>query len=368
MPLDTQVDQLLSRWEEARANGERISVEDLCRETPELWEVVSRKIRALEAMPSPADGASECDSVVQVAVELDTPATLIPDTASRIRMGPKVDGYEILHRLGEGGMGVVYKARQLRLNRLVALKMISAGAHASHTQRDAFRVEAEAIARFQHPNIVQVYETSEQDGLPYFSMEYVGGGSLAQRLKREPLPPKQAAELIETLARGMHYAHQRNIVHRDLKPGNVLLTEDGVPKIADFGLVKYLPQGAEEAETQAIRGTPAYMAPEQAAVQAKLIGPRTDVYALGAILYELLTGRPPFLGSSVVEALDQVRSQDPVRPSELQPTIPRDLETICLKCLQKEPEKRYLSAEVLAEDIRRFLCGEPIMARRVGPG
>jgi serine/threonine protein kinase/predicted RNA polymerase sigma factor len=280
---------------------------------------------------------------------------------------PAIPGFEILDILGRGGMGVVYKARQLRLNRLVALKMILAGPHAGPEELNRFRREAEAVAQLQHPHIVQIHEIGEHDGRPYCALEFVDGGTLAQQLAGTPLPPRQAAALAETLARAVHAAHEKNIIHRDLKPANVLLTPGGVPKLTDFGLAKRLDVDTAHTQSGAIMGTPSYMAPEQAAGSTGQIGPRTDVYALGAILYEMLTGRPPFRGASVLDTLEQVRRDDPVAPRQLQPKLPRDLETICLKCLQKEPGKRYASALELADDLARFLKGEPIRARPI-PG
>jgi tetratricopeptide (TPR) repeat protein len=277
---------------------------------------------------------------------------------------PAVPGYEILEKLGEGGMGVVYKARQLGLKRLVALKMMR-GAHASAAELTRFRAEAEAVARLQHPNIVQIYEVGERGGQPFLSLEFVEGTSLDKKLRGTPLAVEEAARDIETLARTMHTAHQRGIIHRDLKPANILLTGDGSPKITDFGLAKQLDQDKAQTQSGAIMGTPSYMAPEQAFARTEAIGPATDVYALGAILYEMLSGRPPFQAALWWDTLEQVCSQEPVPPSRLQPKVPRDLETICLKCLQKEPVKRYASAEALADDLRRFLTREPILARPV---
>jgi WD40 repeat protein/predicted Ser/Thr protein kinase len=274
-------------------------------------------------------------------------------------------GYEVLDELGRGGMGVVYKARQLGLGRLVALKMILHGGHAGEEERQRFRAEAEAIARLQHPNVVQIYEVGEHTDLPFFSLEFCPGGSLADRLTGTPLPASQAAELIEALAGAVQAAHQAGVIHRDLKPANVLLTAEGAAKITDFGLAKKLDEQGRTA-TGSILGTPSYMAPEQAAGQTHEIGPFTDVYALGAILYECLTGRPPFKGPTLLDTLEQVRRQEPVPPRRLQPKVPRDLETICLKCLHKEPARRYASARELADDCARFLCGEPIQARPAG--
>jgi tRNA A-37 threonylcarbamoyl transferase component Bud32 len=276
-----------------------------------------------------------------------------------------VPGYEILAELGRGGMGVVYRARQTKLGRTVALKMILAGAHAGETDLARFRTEAEAIARLQHPNIVQVYEVGEHGGLPYFSLEFCVGGSLENKLGGTPLPPREAAALVEVLARAMQAAHDKGIIHRDLKPANVLLAEDGTPKITDFGLAKKLDEAGQTA-SGAVMGTPSFMAPEQAAGKRDAIGPACDVYALGALLYEGLTGRPPFRGPSAMDTIMQVVADEPVPPRQLLSRTPKDLETICLKCLQKDPVRRYPSAAALAEDLRRFQAGESILARPVG--
>jgi WD40 repeat protein/serine/threonine protein kinase len=285
---------------------------------------------------------------------------------------PSIAGYEILGELGEGGMGVVYKARQVRLGRVVALKMILAGAKARRRDVTRFQTEMEAVARLQHPNIVQLYEVGEHEGQPYCALEYVDGGNLAQKLAGTPQPTRQAAQLIETLARAIHAAHQQNVIHRDLKPANVLLGSDGTPKISDFGLAKQLTGVSEGAaplkhvtHTGEVVGTPSYMAPEQAQGKPNEVGAAADIYGLGAILYELLTGRPPFKGETTPDTLEQVRTQEPVAPSRLQPKLPRDLTTICLKCLEKDPGKRYASAEALGKDLRRFLDGKPIHARSV---
>jgi WD40 repeat protein/tetratricopeptide (TPR) repeat protein len=280
---------------------------------------------------------------------------------------PVVPGYEVLGILGRGGMGVVYQARQTHLNRVVALKMMLTGAHAGPEELARFRVEAEAVARLQHPNIVAIHEVGEQDGRPYLVMEFVDGDTLARTLGSTPLPARRSAELAEILARAIHSAHQQGIIHRDLTPGNVLLTADGTPKITDFGLAKIVVGGGPTlTQSGMILGTPSYMAPEQAAGKTKAVGPATDVYALGATLYEMLTGRPPFKAESPLETLQQVQSQEPVSPSRLQPKLPHDLATICLKCLEKDPRRRYASAAALADDLRRFLVGEPIQARPVG--
>jgi tetratricopeptide (TPR) repeat protein/tRNA A-37 threonylcarbamoyl transferase component Bud32 len=281
--------------------------------------------------------------------------------------GPLIAGYEMLGVLGRGGMGVVYKARQTKLNRQVALKMIRAGGDAGSEELARFRLEAEAVARLQHPNIVQIYEVGEIDGSPFFSLEYVDGGSLDKKLQGAPQPPRKAAEMIETLGRAIHYAHQKGIIHRDLKPANVMMTSDGVLKVTDFGLAKRLEGDSGQTGTGAILGTPMYMCPEQAQGKTKEVGPPADVYALGAILYDMLTGRPPFRGETVLDTLQQVQTLDPVRPRNLQPKVPVDLETICLKALEKDATRRYASAWDLANDLRRFLDGEPIRARPSPP-
>jgi formylglycine-generating enzyme required for sulfatase activity len=280
---------------------------------------------------------------------------------------PEVPGYEILGILGHGGMGVVYRARQLKANRLVALKMLRALEHATPQDRLRFQIETEAVARLQHPHIVQLYEAGEVRGQPFFSLDFCDGGRLTEQLKKKPPSPREAAALIETLARAMHYAHLRGVVHRDLKPGNVLLAgAERVPKITDFGLAKRIDAEARDvSRTGAIMGTASYMAPEQAAGKVHDTGPAADVYALGALLYECLTGRPPFEGPQHA-VLMSVLSDEPVPPSRLGAKVPADLETICLKCLSKEPARRYASAEELADDLRRFQAGEPIRARPVG--
>jgi WD40 repeat protein/tetratricopeptide (TPR) repeat protein len=275
-----------------------------------------------------------------------------------------VAGYDVLGMLGKGGMGVVYKARQLGLDRVVALKMIRYAEDAGPDERERFRTEAHAVARLQHPNIVQIYEVGECGGRPYFSLEYCPGGCLADQLDGTPWEPRRAAQFIETLAGAMEAAHRAEIVHRDLKPANVLLTEDGTPKVADFGLARRLNrQGGTR--TGAVIGTPSYMAPEQAEGK-RGVGPAADVYALGAILYELLTGRPPFKAATDLDTILQVVAEEPVPVRRLQLKVPRDLETVCHKCLEKDPRKRYATAAALAEDLRRFQAGEPVSARPVG--
>jgi serine/threonine-protein kinase len=276
-----------------------------------------------------------------------------------------VRGYEILGTLGRGAMGIVFKARQPGLKRLVALKMILSGDHAQEQELIRFRGEAEAVARLQHPNIVQIYEIGEDAGRPFFSMEFVEGESLAKKIAGTPQPPREAARIVQILATAMQAAHQKNIIHRDLKPANVLMAVDGTPKITDFGLAKTLEEHTGQTYSGTILGTPSYMAPEQAEGRVEDIGPRSDVYSLGAVLYELLTGRAPFKAGSVLDTLEQVRTMEPVAPIQFAPSVPRDLETIALKCLQKDPARRYDTAIALAQDLGRFLAGEPILARPI---
>jgi tetratricopeptide (TPR) repeat protein/tRNA A-37 threonylcarbamoyl transferase component Bud32 len=277
---------------------------------------------------------------------------------------PAVPGHEIVAELGRGGMGVVYKARQRSLNRWVALKLIRAGAQDDAAARRRFRTEAEAVARLQHPNVVQIHEIAEHDGGPFLSLEYVRGCNLAQRIAGTARPDREAAALVETVARAVHYTHRRGILHRDLKPSNILLTADGSPKITDFGLAK-LADRSSRTRTDVVAGTPNYMSPEQASGDLKRIGVPADVYSLGAILYELLTGQPPFEGPTALNTLEQVRNQVPPPPSRRRNGISRDLETICIKCLEKDPDRRYPSAEALADDLRRFQNGEPVRARPI---
>lgn len=379
----------------------------------------------LSQIPPPADGNTAEYGPGQYADPMGTKSELGPPAVSGQRMKPAgaapatglptAPGYRMLGVLGRGGMGVVYKAIQQKANRPVALKMILGGAHADQAAKLRFRVEAEAAARLSHPHIVQVYEVGETpEGFPFFSLEFVAGGNLAERLKQGPLRSGEAAVLVEALARAMQYAHEHGIVHRDLKPLNILLEgtrsqESGarsqgsgndkketiiknpadktlnrpelpasrsaaslpidakplIPKISDFGLAKQLDAEDALTRTGAIMGSPSYMAPEQAFGQSKNVGPAADIYALGAILYECLTGRPPFKGASVADTLEQVRTMEPITIRTFAKEIPADLETICLHCLHKDPLRRYASAEALADDLRRFQEQKPISVRPV---
>ena len=310
--------------------------------------------------PGPSDAAP--GTVVQSP---DAAARAAVESAAGERTGPAVAGYEVLGELGRGAMGVVYKARQVGLNRPVALKMVLAGPYADAGTRARFLIEAEAVAALEHPHVVRVFAFGEHDGFPYLAMEYLPGGSLADRLKAGgPLPPREAAAVVAKLAGAVAQAHARGVVHRDIKPANVMLAADGSPRLTDFGLAKV--GRSDLTGTGAVLGTPAYMSPEQAAGRVHEVGPAADVYALGALLYDLLTGRPPFRGDSIAVTLQQVLTVEPGRPRALNAAIPRDLETVCLKCLEKEPAKRYPSAQALVDDLERVLAGEPVKARRAG--
>jgi formylglycine-generating enzyme required for sulfatase activity len=374
MPPSTLSD-LLSLWKEAYLQGRDVPPADLCPDRPEMAEELARCIGVLRLLVQTLPGNGNVGAGTQPAA----PAAPAPSRAL-----PQVPGYEIEGILGRGGMGVVYRARHLTLGRIVALKMLLAGAHAGPEDLARFRTEAEAAARLQHANIVAVFEVGVHDGLPFCALELCPGGSLADRLRGEPLLPRQAAEVAQKLAGAIHYAHQQGVIHRDLKPHNILLAPasgllssdasgsggstalaDLVPKVADFGLAKKLDDTGQTA-SGAILGTPSYMAPEQAQGQTKKVAPAADVYSLGAILYECLTGRPPFRAATKLDTLLQVIGDEPIPPSRLAPKTPRDLETICLKCLQKDPARRYPSALALADDLRRFLEHEPILARPVG--
>ena len=331
-----------------------------------------------------ADAAAACRS--DAPTRPSSPAVVPADTP-----WPRIPGYQLLAELGRGGIGVVYLARQANLNRLVALKMLLPATLAWPEHQERFRNEAEALARLNHPNIVPIFEVGTAAGQPFFTMEYVPGPSLARVLNGQPQEPSAAARLLEILARTIHTIHQRGIIHRDLKPANVLLQPVGagrqeaepkpssvdlsllpppaslIPKVTDFGLAKDLAAPRKLTQTGAALGTPAYMAPEQVRNVRGGVGRAADIYALGSILYEMLTGRPPFLAETLAETWTQLLNEEPLPPARLRPRLPRDLATICLKCLEKSPRQRYASAWDLAEDLRRFQAGEPIHARPVGP-
>lgn len=332
--------------------GELPQLDEYLRRFPKFAPELRLQFEVEEAMRLGRLDSTEDDPTLAVDSRANRPSPARPD----------IPGYEVLEELGRGGMGVVYRARQLRLNRIVALKTILAGDHATPEAAVRFLAEAEAVARLQHPNIVQIFAFGEHEGRSYFEMEYVPGGNLAGRTGGESWSPRDAARLVETLARAIHEVHRLGIVHRDLKPANILLSAEDEPKIADFGLAKWLNVETGLTRSQWIIGSPHYMAPEQAGGLGA-VGPAADVYSLGAILYELLTGRPPFRAATVLETLEQVKTAMPVIPTRLRPTLPRDVVTICLKCLEKDPARRYAGADILAEDLRRFGAGEPILAR-----
>ncbi len=363
--------------------------EEVCRDCPELLAEVRRRYLAIRLVDGEL-AALFPDSETLLGADA---LAAVPPAAEL----PQVPGYRVEAELGRGGMGVVYRAWHLRLERVVALKMLLADPGARPVQLERFLREAKAVAALSHPNIVQVHDVGEVDGRPFFTMELVEGGNLAEQIQGAPQPARQAAALVATLADAVQVAHQSGIVHRDLKPSNILLqrnrsadyadyaekkarrsssslqsvesvksADEFLPRIADFGLARRLEGDGALTLSGALLGTPSYMAPEQARGKKQAIGPAVDVYALGAILYELLTGRPPFRGESATATLQQVVADEPVPPARLNPQVPRDLATICLKCLAKEPSRRYASAAALADDLRRFLRGEPIVARRAG--
>ncbi len=352
MADDPRVLQLLDELLDSGATPEAV-----CGDDPELLTEVRRRWQQMCAVEAQLDALFPTPGL-NPGTDTSAPRHACADL-------PRILDYDVEAVLGRGGMGIVYKARHQRLNRFVALKMLITGVYAGPDERARFQREAEAVAGLRHANIVQVYDVGDHEGWPYFTMELLEGGSLAQALAGTPQPAGRAAALLATLAEAVQAAHQGGIVHRDLKPANILLTADGTPKVADFGLARHF-DGEPALTLSGVRmGTPSYMAPEQVIGKAHTIGPAADVYALGALLYEMLTGRPPFRGETASETERQVIAEEPVPPARLNPKVPRDLETICLKCLQKDPQRRYADAGALAEDVRRFVEGRPIQARRI---
>jgi WD40 repeat protein len=360
---DRRLQEVLVAYLEATERGPAPDAQALLERHPEfaaeLAEFFANRARVdrLAAPLRHLAEAAEAEVAARRTVGIDGPAA--PGNTVRY-----FGDYELLEEIARGGMGVVFKARQVSLNRTVALKMILSGALATAMDVQRFRSEASAAAQLDHPNIVPIYEVGEHEGQHYFSMKLVSGGSLAQRLPALGEQPRQAAELVAAVARAVHFAHQQGVLHRDLKPANVLLDADGQPLVTDFGLAKRVEGDSGQTRTGAVVGTPGYMPPEQATGRKNLTT-AADVYSLGAILYECLTGRPPFKGESVLDTLMQVMEREPIRPRQLNSRVPPDLETICLKCLEKEPARRYGSAEALADDLGRWVNGEPIQARPV---
>src|SRR5436305_11079678 len=286
--------------------------------------------------------------------------------SSAARMPMEFDDYELLKEIGRGGQGVVYRARQKSLNRIVALKVIGVGQWATEAHLRRFRLEAEAAASLNHPSIVPIHEIGERDGCCYFSMNLVDGGQLDELVRREPIPIRRAAGLIAKLARTAHYAHEHGILHRDIKPGNILLDAEGEPHLTDFGLARLVEAESTVTRTTAALGTPSYMGPEQARADNAMLTRAADIYSLGAVLYQLLANRPPFFGATTYETVRLLLETEPRPPRLLNPKVDRDLSTICLKCLEKDPQRRYNSALALAEDLEHWLRHEPIRARRTG--
>ena len=356
MATDDLLNELLDRWEELRRTDPAITIEELCADHPELVEPLSRRIEALRRMDEMLD---EMGPGEETEGEDATISGEFPGRRS-------FDDYELIEEIARGGMGVVYKARQRNPNRLVALKMIRPDRFAHPSDKVRFVVEAETAANLSHPNIIRIYKVGEYRGQLYFSMMLFEHGSLAGRIAESAYSEREAASLVETIALAIHAAHQFGILHRDLKPSNILLDAEGRPHVTDFGLAKRIGEDAGATQTGAILGTPCYMSPEQVAGTFKSFTIATDVYGLGAILYELLTGRKPFEGASIAEVLSQVEHKEPKRPRSIDPRIGRDLESICLKCLEKEQSRRYRSAEALAEDIGRWLANKPVHAHPIG--
>lgn len=343
---------LLADLTDDALSGKTVDIEGVCRENPELAD----ELRDLWGAVMVAEVAGNHSGETGAAADQDP-------SSGVFQLPCRFGDYELLDELGRGGMGVVYRARQISLDRIVAVKMILRGQLASAEDRNRFRAEAEAAARLAHPGIVPVYEVGECNGRPYFSMKYIEGVTLSDVMAQQPLPSRQAAEILEQVSTAIHFAHENGVLHRDLKPSNILIDHEGRPHVTDFGLAKRITESASLTKSGAILGTPSYMAPEQAAGARGQVGPASDVYSLGAILFYMLTGRPPFQASTAVDTVLLVLEQEPPLPRLLNPRANRDLEMIALRCLQKPSDLRYASAEALADDLQAFLNDEPISAR-----
>jgi tRNA A-37 threonylcarbamoyl transferase component Bud32 len=363
---DRQLEAILHTYLQAVDAGQAPNRDVLLRQHPDFASELAAFFANQEEVALLARGMADAVAPALPAAEAPTlaprEAPVLAEPGTRLRY---VGDYELLEEIARGGMGVVFKARQLSLNRTVALKMILSAELATVVDVQRFKTEADAVANLDHPNIVPIYEVAEHEGQPYFSMKLVEGSSLAEQVPHFPQDRRSTARLLVTVARAVHHAHQRGILHRDLKPANILLDAQGQPHVTDFGLAKRVEGDARLTQSGAIVGTPSYMAPEQAAAR-KGLTTAVDVYSLGAILYELLTGRPPFRAETPLDTLLLVIDKEPERPRALNPRISRDLETVCLKCLDKDPQRRYGSAEALADDLERWLRYEPIQARPVG--
>ena len=351
---DEQLAMLLADLTDQANDGQHVDINAVCEDHPEIADELRELWGAV--MIADAAGSSELHATLSSGTARDTPG-------ASFELPCRFGDYELLEELGRGGMGIVYRARQVSLNREVALKMILQGQLASPADRERFQAEAEAAARLDHPGIVPVYEVGNSEGHPYFSMKYVRGETLSHRLANGLVSPKAGADILASVARAIHYAHRQGVLHRDLKPSNILIDDEGQPHVTDFGLAKRVQEAESLTRSGAILGTPAYMAPEQAAGARGEVGPASDVFSLGTVLYQMLTGKPPFQAASPVDTILMLLEQDVVPPRVVNPRVDRDLEMIALRCLQKPIDLRYDSAGSLADDLEAYLNNEPIAAR-----